>query len=480
MQLPLPRHLALMLLCPALAAASGPYHAQGEMAGEINATRVLLQSRLTALPGPELAADGDMPGAKGVAAFEWSETADFLKPQRTGWLTADEKNDFIVRTALDRLQPGQRYYYRLVYGAKPETTQNGPTRSFKTLAPLNAEAPVSFCMGNCMHYDAFMSGVANGDGPVTATEEDKQLGFRVFAAMRNLQPDFFIGAGDAVYYDFPKSHPAKTLPELRKKWHEQFRLPRLSEFFGECPGYWSKDDHDFRFDDADLEGTALPSAMTGEDLFREQLPLTPQGDKDTPTYRTVRIHPRVQLWFLEGRDYRSPNSMPDSPGKSIWGATQKAWLEKTLKESDATWKLIVSPTPLVGPDRKSKSDNHTNPRGFRQEGDAFFSWLQQEKIENVMILSGDRHWQYHSIHPSGVEELSVGALNDENSILGEYPGQPGSTDPEGKIRQPYHYKEATGGFLYVTVTPHTQNRHTLRMEFRDDTGKILYQIEKTP
>jgi alkaline phosphatase/alkaline phosphatase D len=473
-------HLALFIALAAFVPAGEVYHAQGEMAGEVGASQVHLQSRLTTLPGPELAPNGDMPGAAGVAAFEWSVSEDFADASRSAWLTAAPDNDFIVRTTLRDLRPGQRYFYRLIYGTSSDSVRTGPTRSFKTLAPLDADAPVSFCMGNCMHYDAFMSGVPNGDGPATATEEDKRLGFRVFAAMRKLRPDFFIGAGDAVYYDFPKSHPATTLTELRKKWHEQFRLPRLTEFFADCPAFWSKDDHDFRFDDADLEGAELPSATTGEALFREQLPITPQGDKESPTYRTVRIHPHAQLWFLEGRDHRSPNSMPDGPEKSIWGTAQKAWLEQTLKASDATWKLIISPTPLVGPDRNSKKDNHTNPLGFRHEGDEFFAWLTRENIKNVMILSGDRHWQYHSIHPSGVEEFSVGALNDENSILGEYPGKPTSTDPDGKILQPYHYKEATGGFLHVEVAPRGNSVATLRLGFHDDTGAILYQIEKEP
>jgi len=278
-------YLALFISLSAFVPAGEVYHAQGEMAGEVGASQVHLQSRLTALPGPELAPDGDTPGAPGVAAFEWSDSEDFAHASRSAWLTAAPDNDFIVRTTLRDLRPGQRYFYRLIYGSTSDSVRTGPTRSFKTLAPLDAAASVSFCMGNCMHYDAFMSGVPNGDGPATATEEDKRLGFRVFAAMRKLRPDFFIGAGDAVYYDFPRSQPATTLPELRKKWHEQFRLPRLTEFFADCPAFWSKDDHDFRFDDADLEGAELPSATTGEAPFPRAVadhPSRRQGIADLP------------------------------------------------------------------------------------------------------------------------------------------------------------------------------------------------------
>ena len=44
-----------------------------------------------------------------------------------------------------------------------------------------------------------------------------------------------------------------------------------------------------------------------------------------------------------------------------------------------------------------------------------------------------RHWQYHSVQPSGFEEFSCGAPNDENAIRGEKPGGPKSTDPEGLV-----------------------------------------------
>jgi alkaline phosphatase/alkaline phosphatase D len=442
------------------------HNAQGEMVGEATANSALLQSRLTASSGPALDTDGDVPGIAGKAAFEWSKNGNFSESQRTSWMLAQADSDFILRAQLVDLQPGTRYFYRLVF----EDGRKGPTRSFKTLDP---EAKgVSFVMGNCMHYQAFMSGIANGGGPVTASEEDKRLGYPSFAAMQKLKPDFFIGAGDIVYYDFPLDAPAQTLPELRKKWHEQFRFPRMVDFFANTPAYWMKDDHDFRFDDADQSGDKLPLASTGMSLFREQMPTHPAGDQTTPNYRTHRISKDVQLWFLEGRDFRTDNKAPAGPEKSLWGSAQREWLERTLAASNAKWKILISPTPMVGPDRASKSDNHTNPSGYRAEADAFFEWLKKKDIKNVLILCGDRHWQYHSIHPSGVEEFSVGALNDENSIKGIKPGEPKSTDPEGLIKQPFTSNEPSGGFVHVTEKPDS----SLGIQFYDDQGVLLHEV----
>jgi alkaline phosphatase D len=448
------------------------HHAQGEMAGEVTATSALLQSRITAIPGPELDASGDVPGAEGVGRFEWSTEADFSHASKSDWMRASAERDFILRTKVTDLKPGTLYHYRLMVGQSDQTAKAGPTRSFRT---LGMSRTLTFCMGSCMNYYAFNQGVTKREGIATATDTDRQLGFPAFAAMASLKPDFFIGTGDIVYYDHPPKPAAQTLPELRKKWHEQFRYPRLVEFFSHVPVYWSKDDHDFRFNDADLRGKTLPLPATGIEVFREQLPTFETGDMVSPSYRTHRVHQHLQLWFLEGRDHRSPNKMPDGPLKSIWGQVQRQWLQDTLKQSDAKWKVLITPTPMVGPDRNSKVDNHTNLAGFKHEADAFFAWLRANDLNEVLTFCGDRHWQYHSIHPLGVEEFSVGALNDENAIAGERPGGEGTTDPEGKIKQPYIYEEPTGGFLRVTIDDGGQ----LTLQHYDDEGTVLNTVVKS-
>lgn len=466
-------HLFLTLaISPVLAAEI--HHAQGEMAGEPTATSVLLQSRLTAIPGPELDANGDLPGAAGLGYFQWSESPDFAEASRSKWLEARPDYDFIVRLGIDGLKPGTLYYYRLIFGEDKTNPKTGPTRTFKTLPDPASEVALSFIMGSCQNYAFFMNG-ANGKGS-KASEEDKRLGYPSYAAMLALKPDFFIGTGDIVYYDHPAKTAAKTLPELRRKWHEQFRFPRMVDFFAVTPAYWSKDDHDFRFNDADLDGGKLPAAGTGIEIFREQMPIHSSGDKISPTYRTHRVHRDLQLWFTEGRDYRSPNAMPDGPDKTLWGAEQRDWLQRTLKESDATWKVIITPTPMVGPDRDSKKDNHTNTRGFRQEAERFFAWLGENGMDNVMSFCGDRHWQYHSVHPSGFQEFSCGALNDENAIRGEKPGGKNTTDPEGLIDQRFLYPKPSGGFLRASIGG---SPGRLEVSLIDDEGTVQYQSVRT-
>lgn len=444
--------------------------AQGLMSGEVSDSTVLLQTRLTATE--ELNAEGDIPGVSGVVAFEYSQREDFSESERTAFTKAAPESDFIVRHALHDLQPGTRYYYRAHYGADDSQTRPSATCSFKTLPGKDSETPVHFVMGSCMNYNKFMHGAAGkASGPVTATPEDKRLGYPAFPTMQTLSPEFFIGTGDIVYYDNPKNN-AQTIAELRQCWHEQFRFPRLVSFFADTPGYWSKDDHDFRFNDSDSLSERLPLPQTGIEIFREQLPILPSQDQQSPTYRTHRVNKYLQLWFTEGRDFRSPNKQPDGPEKTLWGTAQREWLQRTLKESDATWKILISPTPMVGPDDGYKTDNHVNLGGFRHEADAFFDWLAENDIQNFFTFCGDRHWQFHSIHPSGVEEFACGALNDENSRLGVAPGDAKGTDPDRLVRQPFLYPEPSGGFLHVTAGPE------LSIEFRNDQGEVLYSVSK--
>jgi alkaline phosphatase D len=212
------------------------------------------------------------------------------------------------------------------------------------------------------------------------------------------------------------------------------------------------------------------------------VPVVDPADPEAVTYRTFRPNKLLQIWLVENRDYRSPNRSPDGPEKTIWGARQRQWLKRTLLESGAAVKVLISPTPMVGPDDSYKKDNHTNLGGFRHEGTAFFEWAKENGFleKGLYFTCGDRHWQYHAIHPSGFEEFSCGALVDANSRMGVPPGGKKSTDPEAKIKHVYRSKEPSGGFLNVVVEPGADAKTAAaHFNFYDENGVLLYSASKT-
>ena len=65
----------------------------------------------------------------------------------------------------------------------------------------------------------------------------------------------------------------------------------------------------------------------GQRIFLQEVPM---GDR---IYRRIRWGKRLEVWLVEGRDFRSENPDPDGPDKTIWGEDQKEWLQRTRTAS---------------------------------------------------------------------------------------------------------------------------------------------------
>jgi alkaline phosphatase D len=83
----------------------------------------------------------------------------------------------------------------------------------------------------------------------------------------------------------------------------------------------------------------------------------------------------------------------------------------------------------------------------------------------VILMNGDRHWQYHSVDPeSGVHEYGCGPASDEHAI-----------SPSGGEDKSYHrYLRIKGGFVTVSVNP-ADREHPLVIEHRDVQGGVVYR-----
>jgi len=471
------------------------------LAGEVRSESVIFQARLTAQDclyyedyhNAHKLTSADIEGKKGWGRFLYATDSALNSPERTPWLEASAATDYILKAKVEGLQSNSKYYYQLEFGEDSMKTKTSRVQAFNTFPDAETVSEINFVMFACIHLERFYLGGGFGksssQGESAYRKDDKHLGFPGLKTIADMNPDFVISNGDNVYYDHPPEFKATQQAEMRAKWHRLYAMPRMQNLLSQTVSFWLKDDHDHRYDDSDTtyaheKHGAHPTHKLGVNTFREQVPIVvdKQGSK-SETYRTVRVNKLLQLWFLEGRDYRSPNSMPPGPEKTIWGEKQKAWLKETLLESDATFKIIVSPTPMVGPDDMRKGDNHTNPKGFRAEGDAFFQWLLDHNFleKNLYFICGDRHWKYHSVHPTGFEEFSCGSLIDQNARLGRVPGDENSTDPEGLIKQPYIDQTANGGFLHISTQATSTEKDQAHLVFRfyDENGEELYSDSKS-
>lgn len=358
------------------------------------------------------------------------------------WTQVDASSDFSALVELAALQPGQTYSLRTeVRAIGSQTDSKLPISSlsgeFTTLPSLTSQSDFRLAVGTCQDF-------SDRDGP---------HGFDLYRTMSKRHTDAFIMAGDVVYYD----ELARSVPLAYYHWQRTYSLPTLVEFHRHVPTYFLKDDHDTYFDDSwPGQRHAWSEDFTfadGQRIFKQQTGLP------TPAYRTFQIGKDLQVWLMEGRDYRSPNDAPDGADKSIWGAEQKAWLKQTLDTSTAKFKVIVSPTPLVGPDREKKRDNHSN-ENFQVEGAEVRQLLAS--YPNTISVCGDRHWQYHSIDPiSGLHEFSVGPASDRHA---------GGWKPDDFRKDVHQFLRVAGGYLEIELAGSPDAR-TLVLRHLDTHGE---------
>ncbi|MGB0369968.1 MAG: alkaline phosphatase D family protein [Opitutales bacterium] len=435
--------ISLFSIC-SCAALADVHMANGLKVGEVDSTSAIVWTRLTenaernidgkpftdkdgktskrpsvkkqpAYPDLEIM-KGSVLGKTGDVRVTYWPSADVAQKQATAWKRVTSETDFIHQFQLVDLQPGTAY--SLLVEGRDGGSNCQLEGGFRTAPAATVGDDIRFVVTTC------------GDYP---RRDDDLNGHKIYTQMLGLDPDFFVHTGDIEYYDRPYPY-AVNLELARFKWNRIYSMPFLRTFHNQVASYFIKDDHDTTKNDS-WPGVGFQDLTWEQGLqtFREQVPM---GEK---TYRTIRWGKDLQVWLVEGRDFRSPNRKKDGPDKTIWGAEQKQWFFDTVQASDATFKVLISPTPIVGPDRDNKNDNHAN-KGFTYEGDQIRKFVSEQ--DNMYIVCGDRHWQYASIHPAtGVREFSCGPASDIHA--GGY--------REDFRNDMHRYLKVQGGFLRVDV-----------------------------
>ena len=456
--------------------AAEVFQGNGIKIGEVSADAAVVWTRLTATPEanwngaaflePELppgeeAEDGnfdwrlqlpagrslrDMAGALEAAVGDVRVTlvsAGGAESRSTDWLPVDAQRDGTRQIPFTGLLPGTAYDVTVESRNAAGAAGAVEKGSFHTAMAPEARGPVSFVAVTC------------GDYP---RRDDPANGHRIYQSMLSLHPDFFVHTGDIEYFDKPE--PWANSPQLaRFKWNRIFALPWQRAFHRQVASYFQYDDHDI------LRNDCWPGQTFGTLTFAEGVRIFHEQTPSGPTpYRTFRHGRDLQIWLVEGRVARSANTDPDGPDKTIWGAAQKAWFRETVEASDATFKVVLTPTPIVGPDRGAKKDNLSN-EAFRTEGDELRRFIGAQP--GMIIVTGDRHWQYASVDPvSGTREFSCGPSSDVHA--GGYSPKPGDEEVQKFFR-------LQGGFLSVAIDPAAEEGPVMRVRHHAVAGDTVHE-----
>lgn len=401
-----------------------PSLATGIKIGEVSQDRAKIWVRLCAVSQANPSSiEKAAPGSAGNVQIRYWPLAQKQKLIQTELSSVDPDRDFTCQIELTDLSPNTTYIAETLAFSEQGVLTDQVSSRFKTAPSANQVCDVNAVVVTCQGHE---------------TTDDPRSGHWVYSDMLRRKPDFLIHTGDVVYYDKGKAHPySTTVAAARQRWNRMFSYTWNREFYTQVPSYFMKDDHDT------LKNDCWPGQSYGNITWADGLALfceqTPQGAKP---YRKIRWGKDLEFWLIEGRDYRSPNPQPDGPGKTILGKEQKEWLKQTIQQSDATFKLVIFPSPVVGPDKKGKKDNHSNPN-FNHEGNELRQFLSS--IPNTYVVCGDRHWQYASKDPqTKLIEIGCGPINNAHAKRGG----------NAKANPKYHlyYGGGKGGYLRIRIS----------------------------
>jgi alkaline phosphatase D len=346
-------------------------------------------------------------------------------------------------------------------------------------------------------------------------------GYRIFQAMRAVEPDFFLCSGDHWYADNPiqatvtlpdgriyrnltspeKSKVAETLAEYRGQHKYNLMDDNLRAFAAAVPQINQWDDHEVHnnwypgeiLDDPNYteRRTDVLSARARRAFF-EYLPITQRAHSDGRIYRKVSYGPLLDVFVLDMRTYRNANGPDDQTrdDQGILGARQADWLKRSLAASTATWKIVAADMPLslVIPDATrieavAQGDDGA-PLGRELQLAGVLSSIKRHRVRNVVWITTDVHYtaaHYYDPEKAAFQDfdpfwefvsgpLNAGAFGP-NALDGTFgPQVRFQAVPPRANTSPL---EGSQFFGEIAVDGHSGE---LTTRLRDYTGRVLFTV----
>jgi alkaline phosphatase D len=353
---------------------------------------------------------------------EYSTTDRFADVRRVRGPAALASSDYTARVVLTDLPAGQRIFYRVTFQdlADLRTWSDPVVGSFRSPAAAEALRTITLAWS------------ADTVGQGWGIDADRG-GLRLYDTMRRVEPDLFIHCGDTIYADNPlqpdvtledgtiwknvvteaKSKVAQTVDDFRGNYTYNLLDEHMRRFNAEVPQVVIWDDHEVRdnwYETRDLSTderyqvtSAALLAARARQAFFEFNPLPLHGPDPERIHRTVPLGGLAEVFALDLRSYRGPNSENRQPVLTdearLFGASQMDWFKAALAASRATWKIIASDLPigLVVRDGPSfyeaiANGNDGPPLGRELEVAGLLRFIRDHRIRNVVWVTGDVHY----------------------------------------------------------------------------------------
>ncbi|SCK51915.1 alkaline phosphatase D [Streptomyces sp. WMMB 714] len=506
--------------------------------GLVPARRTLLRGSLAASAALSLSGAAPAQALKGRPAAKWGvQAGDVTSSSGLIWVRSDRRARMIVETSATEsfrgarrwigpvvgpdtdytgmtpvhgLPAGEQVHYRVMLADADDPRRTGePVRGTFRTAPDKRRHKVRFL------WSGDLAGQGWGINP-------DRGGYPIFEEMRRLDPDFFLNSGDSIYADGPlaekvalpdggvwrnvvieeKSKVAETLAEFRGNFRYNLLDGKLRRFQAQVPSIVQWDDHevlnnwypgeildDDRYKVKDVDTLAARSLRA----FSEYHPLTtlPPKDEDGRVYRVVRHGPLLDVFVLDMRAYRGPNSpgRQDQDPRGILGERQLKWLKRELSRSRAVWKVIASDMPvgLVVPDGETDFEGVAQgdpgaPLGRELQLAELLRHIKTERITGTVWFTTDVHYtcaQHYEPERAAFKdfepfwEFVSGPLNAGGFPALKLDGTFGPTQPFVKAPEKANVPPTDGGQYFGQVDIDGESGE-MTVRLREEGGAVLF------
>ncbi|MBA4306880.1 MAG: hypothetical protein C0429_09110 [Sphingopyxis sp.] len=320
----------------------------------------LMHGPMLGAPGPNEMTIWLRASAPVPVTIEYGTDPELRNASRSVPVLPRAQNEFVVKPRLGGLLPGTRYYYRvLLAGAPDRYLEPRSPFSFTTAPESGAKGKYRIAFGSCARIQQ------HSEQPI-------------WNAVERWSPDLFLWLGDNVYIDTLEP----SIMADMYKW--QRSVPELQPLIRSVPQLAIWDDHDYALNDSDRTNPVKVEAL---DAFSRYWANPSYGLPDAPGVFFKQSYGDVDIFMLDGRWNRDPVDQSDGPTKSLLGPAQLGWLRDALKTSRATFKLIANGSSWT----TAKGPNGDAWSAYLHERNGLFDFIASERIEGVILLSGDAH-----------------------------------------------------------------------------------------
>lgn len=288
-----------------------------------------------------------------------STNANLSAPVYSSVVTTSANSDNVAKLSVQGLKPDTDYFYGIEVAGAVRTEEI--SRGRFTTFPLG-RGSFKIAFGSCGDF--------------------RHANQSAYDAIRAEKPLLFIHMGDLHYSDTNSTNPG----DYRTNYESVMNHPQQGALYRSVPMAYMWDDHDYCGNDSD--STAI-GRDTARSMYRERVPHYPIGSAGGALAQAFTVG-RVRVIMTDLRSASSPTTTKESASKTRMGTTQKAWFKQELVNArDSGYPLVlwVNPDPWIDPPALG-SDTWG---GHSTERTEIANFIRDNRINNVVVLSGDMH-----------------------------------------------------------------------------------------